>query len=448
MARTVLLVDYFFPPLGGPGVQRTLGYVRNLPRDRWNPVVLTVADGEHHIVDESLNEHVPVDVEVVRARSIEPIRFAKRTLAAMKRPGPAPQTASGQPFWQGSRRLRKAEYWLLFPDRRIGWLPSALSRGLALGRRRAVDVIYSSSTNIMTGHLVGYLLKRFLRRPWVADFQDAWLEDYVSTFPSKIHRMAAERLERLVVRQADRITVATDQHAELLRDHYGATVGMKTVVVPMGFDPNAFEDLHVDPTEKFVISHFGSFYSTRSPSVFLRAVGEAGRVEPSFVEDLEIRFLGTFDVPGLRATEELTGQHSLERAVHRLGVLPYRTALGHLVSSAVLLLITDEGVWGRRLLASKVMEYLACGRTILALAPSGPTADLVQRTNAGVVVAPSDVMGIRDAILSLYADWKSGRLMFRGNAAIISSLSWPNIARAFADVLDSARIASMGRQAS
>jgi glycosyltransferase involved in cell wall biosynthesis len=144
----------------------------------------------------------------------------------------------------------------------------------------------------------------------------------------------------------------------------------------------------------------------------------------------------------------LTNLYGLERAVRRLGVLPYRTALGHLASSAVLLLITDEGVWGRRLLASKLMEYLACGRPVLALTPPGATADLVQRTNAGVVVAPNDVNGVRDAILSLYTDWKGGRLMFRGNATTISALSWPNITGTFADVLDSAVSASRERQAS
>jgi glycosyltransferase involved in cell wall biosynthesis len=445
MTRTVLLVDYFFPPLGGPGIQRTLGYVCHLPRSKWNPVVLTVAGGEFQIIDESLNTRVPADVEVVRAASIEPVGLAKRALAALKsRDGIATQGAAGEPFWRGSRWLRNTEYWLLFPDRHIGWLPFAVARGQALLRRRSIDVVYSSSTNIMTGHLVGYWLKRSFRRPWVVDFQDAWLEDYVSVFPTRVHRKAAERLERFVVDEADRITVATERHADLLRDRYGAAASSKLVVVPMGYDTKVFEGIEAEETDKFVISHFGSFYRSRSPVTFLAAVVEAIQAEPSLGDDLEVRFIGLFDAPTLNATEDLVRRHGLEEIVHRPGILPYRTALRSLIASAVLLLVMDDGVWGRNLLASKVMEYLALRRTVLALAPPGATADLVHRTRAGVVVPPGDVRAIRDELLRLYAQWKEGRLVFQGDEERIRALAWGEVAAQFADVLE-ASLDSRGR---
>lgn len=38
----VLFVAYYFPPLGGAGVQRTLKFVKYLPEFGWQPHVLTI----------------------------------------------------------------------------------------------------------------------------------------------------------------------------------------------------------------------------------------------------------------------------------------------------------------------------------------------------------------------------------------------------------------------
>ncbi|HCA81767.1 MAG TPA: glycosyl transferase, partial [Bacteroidetes bacterium] len=43
--KKVLIVSYYFPPSGGPGVQRVLKFVKYLPEFGWQPHVLTVQDG-------------------------------------------------------------------------------------------------------------------------------------------------------------------------------------------------------------------------------------------------------------------------------------------------------------------------------------------------------------------------------------------------------------------
>ena len=42
----VLMIAYYFPPMGGAGVQRTLKFVKYLPEFGWQPHVLTVRDNE------------------------------------------------------------------------------------------------------------------------------------------------------------------------------------------------------------------------------------------------------------------------------------------------------------------------------------------------------------------------------------------------------------------
>ena len=56
-------------------------------------------------------------------------------------------------------------------------------------------------------------------------------------------------------------------------------------------------------------------------------------------------------------------------------------------------------------------EYIAAGRPILAVVPpDGAAAELIRETSAGVVVAPDDVEGIRDALVEMHARFVNGGL--------------------------------------
>ena len=80
-------------------------------------------------------------------------------------------------------------------------------------------------------------------------------------------------------------------------------------------------------------------------------------------------------------------------------------------SDALLLLVADAGGRGRRAPSGKIFDYLAAGRPILAaVPPHGAAAELIRETNAGVVVPPDDVEGLREAVADLYARWRSGEL--------------------------------------
>jgi hypothetical protein len=75
--KKVLIITYYWPPAGGPGVQRVLKFVKYLPQFGWEPVVLTVENGEYPAIDFSLEKDIPEGIKVYKTRTIEPFRLFK-----------------------------------------------------------------------------------------------------------------------------------------------------------------------------------------------------------------------------------------------------------------------------------------------------------------------------------------------------------------------------------
>ena len=50
----VLIISYYFPPMGMGGVQRTLKFAKYLPEFGWQPVVITDSPKKYFAIDVSL----------------------------------------------------------------------------------------------------------------------------------------------------------------------------------------------------------------------------------------------------------------------------------------------------------------------------------------------------------------------------------------------------------
>jgi glycosyltransferase involved in cell wall biosynthesis len=310
---------------------------------------------------------------------------------------------------------------------------------VSLGRRHTIDVIHSTSASV-TSHLVAYSLKKVLGKPWVADFQDPWPYQY---FPSGVQRMLARRIERSILEEADRITVTSDPFRALLQGKSASLTPHKFSLIPMGFDPVAFAGIQTVQRTKFTVTHFGHFYYNRSPAGFLEALVDFLAEDPSRAQEIEVLFLGGFDSDMLVATKTLLDQHGLKRVVRLEGTVPYETGVQLLMSSHVLLIIAHPGDQGTNYMTAKVFDYLAAGRTILALVPEAAVVTRVLReANAGVVVDPGNVKEIKEAISRLYRLWKDGRLHPTINPDVVRRFTWRERTRQLASTLEDALLQS------
>jgi glycosyltransferase involved in cell wall biosynthesis len=119
----------------------------------------------------------------------------------------------------------------------------------------------------------------------------------------------------------------------------------------------------------------------------------------------------------LTATEQsVIESATIADMVTTVGIVPYHESLQHQVDADVLLLLVPPGAVSST--TTKLFEYLATGRPILALSAQSAAADLIRELDAGVVVPPEDPHTIAHACEQLYEQWKAGDLPTRADERV------------------------------
>jgi glycosyltransferase involved in cell wall biosynthesis len=389
---SVLMIAYYFPPMGGAGIQRTLKFVKYLPESGWAPYVLTVKQVTQP-TDNSLLDEISPQVPISRT-------------SMLKLPGAFP--------WRLRYFLTR---WFLMVDEQIGWLPFAYRSGKRIISKNQIKVIYSSSVPY-TAHLVALKLQRKFNLPWVADFRDPWMGNPILDFPTRLHRGFSDRLEREIFAEADRVILNTEATRQYYSRKYTTVPVEKLVTVPNGYDLDDFSGLEREnpSSSGFKIVHLGSLYQkTRSSKFFLAGLRKALDGGGISAEKIHVRFVGHID----KETTGLIDHFHLGGIVELVGYLGHREALGELVSADLLLLIPSYGVGSDLFVPGKLYEYLACRKPILCLADPGEAAFLVQKTGSGVIVPAKDINQIAEQLVISYQGWENKDNLVVNNADLI-----------------------------
>jgi glycosyltransferase involved in cell wall biosynthesis len=375
-----LLVSFYFPPAGGGGVQRPLKLAQYLPAMGVETHVLAPDDPRWMHRDDGLR--APSQAWVHRSRYVG-VSGGKPSEVL------AGTTGLERVATQARLQLRR----LVGPDENATWALTAIPAGVRIVREHGIDVVVSTSPPPST-HLIAAAIARATGARWVADLRDslvAHAHRRSDTAATKAKAATQRRVARLVASRADAITCVSEAISEETR---ALEPRGRVVTIANGCDFDDVAGLERHPSERFRITHTGSFFGRRDPRPFLQALHDSGL-------DVAARFLGDFR-PADRAWAESLGLGE------RLELLPYAPRAESLAlqrdSEALLLLIPEAEGRGRGVLSGKVFEYLAVGRPILAaVPPDGAAAELIRDTGAGLVVAPDDTDAIRGALAELNA---------------------------------------------
>jgi glycosyltransferase involved in cell wall biosynthesis len=384
----ILLVTMYFPPAGGGGVQRPLKFATHLPELGIETHVLAPDDPKWIHRDDELMP--PTLAWVHRARYLGP-----------KGRKPAEELHGTQGLERFTKKAQLAGRRLLVPDENVSWNLTAIPTAIRIVKREGIDAILTTSPPSSV-HLVGAAVKRATGVPWVADLRDSVVAHphrSAERLLVRVKEQGEHAVAKLITRSADAIVTVSDAIADEMRERNPKG---PVVTIANGSDFDDFAGLDHVPSQRFRITHAGSFFGKRDPRPFLTALKQSG------LDDIVVRFLGDFRSSDREWAEQL-------ELGDRLELIPYAPRRRSLElqrdSEALLLLIPEAGGRGKGVLSGKVFEYLAAERPILAVVPpDGAAADLIRETGVGVVVAPDDVEGMVAALRDLYERWKAGSL--------------------------------------
>jgi glycosyltransferase involved in cell wall biosynthesis len=374
MPRRVLIVAYYFAPIGGIGSIRLTRFASSLPDHGWGATVLAPRDTPH----EQDPQLTFPEEKVVRSRSIEFSRIGR----AVTRAGPS--FDQSRPSVR-SRMRALAHRYLFFPDPQIGWYPGAVRAGLRALRQQRFDAIYSSA-DPMTAHLVARTLSRRSGLPWVAESRDPLAARLT---PGDPHFRRAERLEAAIAREATVMVMPTPTWAA----HYGSIWGRDVAVLPNGHDGQLPERRRpARPT----LTHVGTFHAGRDDLTALwEALALMRKRQSALVP--RVRFVG---YPSSELDQEVA-RYGLDELVDIVGFVPHDEAMVELMSASMLVAsgIKGEDPVARGWVPAKLFTYLASGLPVLYLSrPDSDAAALMREQPGCYVVDQHDVEGALRAL--------------------------------------------------
>ena len=399
--KRALIITYYWPPAGGPGVQRWLKFVKYFREFGVEPIVYAPENPNYPLVDEKFASEIPSDIEVLKQPINEPYRFAK--LFSKKK---TKQMSSGI---ISKKEISAVEKLMLYvrgnffiPDARVGWVkPSVkfLSKYIA---ENSVDVVITTGPPHSL-HLIGMQLQKDLNVKWIADFRDPWttIHYHKSLRLNKASERKHKALEASVLKSADIITVTsptTKKEFEMIAE-------TPIEVITNGYDISGKIDFEMD--SKFSISHIGSLLSERNPEFLWKVLAEICKEDTSFKNDLQFKFAGAVSDDVKQSLENFQLMENCEV----LGYVSHSEALRLQHKSQILLLVEINSAETRAIIPGKLFEYLAAKRPIIALGPKESDIEgIINETKSGKFFSYWDDDELKTEILQLYKDFKNGEL--------------------------------------
>lgn len=444
--KKVLIISYYFPPSGGPGVQRILKFVKYLPEYGWEPVVLTVKDGDFPARDESLLNEIPKDIKVFRTKIFEPYGLYRNLTGRKKHTALDVDNINIGAKKKSSERIAefiRATFFI--PDARRGWLKHAVKEGKKIISEEKPDIIFSSSPPY-TCAMIAMKLKSYTKNrlnmniPWVSDFRDAWT-GYLTT-PKRwfIPSMIDKYYEKRTLIHADAvITVANGIKDDFDKKYPDVSGNKNFVLIRNGFDSKDYPQAHVKAkNENFTVVYTGSMYGKRNPYFFISVLTELAENGLIKKEKIKLQFIGRCGTE----IKEFIDNSKLKESIELIPYVPHSESINYLIKADAMLLIIDEDIYSKMILSGKVFEYLGAsmltGKPIIAIAPEGEASDLIHETSSGDVVPHNNKDYLSNIFLKYYNSFfdKSGANKIAVNIEAIKKYDRKFLTKKLAEVFN------------
>lgn len=433
--KKILIITYYWPPAGGPGVQRWLKFAKYLPDFGWKPIIYTPENPSYPLLDETLMKDVPENIEMVRTKIWEPYQLAEKL------------NKSNKKFKAGQFDVGKNQSWksrlsiwvrgnFFIPDARVFWVKPSVTFLEKYLKENSIDTIVTSGPPHSL-HLIGLGLKNKMPDlKWIADFRDPWTEIsyYKHLKLTKSSDKKHRQLESAVFKNAD-ITLATSYtDAENFKK-----AGANAVCITNGFDESDSGEIAKQKNgekisspigQAFTLSYIGVLEQLRNPENLWKALDKLVKENAEFAADFKLKFVGRIDDKILQDIEN----SSLKNHIQNLGYLAHGRAVEEMQNSDLLLITNFPNESSKGIIPGKIFEYLASGKQILSFGPDkADVAKILEETQAGKHFSYHDTETVKSFILEKFNLWKNGSLL--ENTQHIERFSRKNLTQQLTEVL-------------
>jgi len=402
MKKQVLIITYYWPPAGGPGVQRWLKFVKYLPEFDIEPIVYCPENPSYPIVDESLLSEISDNIKIVKHPISEPYRFANMVSKTSSK-----QISSGViPKEKKQTIIQKLMLYIrgnfFIPDARKNWVkPSVKCLAEYIKSNNIETIITTGPPHSL--HLIGLELKAQLGVKWLADFRDPWTtigyHKALKLTPSseEKHRL----LEQQVLKSADEIIVTSEN----TKQEFQLKTKQPISVITNGFDSHHIQRPNKD--KKFTLAHIGSLLSQRNPKQLWEALHELLEENDDFRSAFQLKLIGVISEDILQTLRTF----QLEDFINNLGYVSHDEAIKEQMASRVLLMVEIDSEDTKVIIPGKLFEYMASATPIIAVGPKESDVEsILKSTNTGHYFYYNDKKRIKSQILSYFEAYKSDTL--------------------------------------
>jgi len=385
----ILFIAYFYPPLGGPAVQRPLKTIKYLKQAGFYVDVLTVGDIQYHSYDPALLEESTAD-HIFKASSFHILSIFSK-LGLKKSVGKA--VYFGTP--EGIKRLIRG---LFIIDDKIGWLYPAYKCGLRLIKKNAYDCIIATVGPLTSG-MVALKLHKKTKLPFYVDYRDPMTQHPYSIYLTRLQKNISARYEKRMLTAARGVFIVTSKQRDSMIAHFGAFLSRKSYVVYNGYDEPDFNGItpKIDPERKY-IRFFGTLYGYTDITFFITALKELVQAN-EVPQDICIEFIGNY----YTETQELLKSEALKPFVHIHPQCSHKEAIEMMLSAGLLLLFIST-MEGDVRIPGKVFEYIRSGRPIFAMVPEqSEVAAILRGLGHKWICALEDVNRIKECLCNFWS---------------------------------------------
>lgn len=432
--KKVLFISYYFPPMGGGGVQRSLKFVKYLPSFGYIPVVLTSPIDYNKIYphDDNMLDEVPKEIQIYRCN------FGITTKSMAKFRKITDFSNSGEKLW----------------------LKNAIEIGNKIFKDNKIDLIFATMSPFSTAFIAQKLSERN-NIPWVADLRDPWALDEMYSYPSVIHRYLEKKCMKTTLNTAQFIIMNTNESMKILKKSFRWNSKTNITYITNGYDAeDFFEERSNENSAFFKIVHTGSLHTKfglelRKKRLYYTLFGKMNlhidvlpRSHYYLIKALELIKINTPDMykyiqlifAGCLSDidKELIYNSKISKSTFFLNYISHKQTIDLIKNADLLFLPMHKLPQNKKATVTpgKTYEYLASGRPILGAVPDGDTKEILIKSNIAKICEPDNYIEMSKIILSELIKWNNKKNIYEPRREFIQQFERKELTKKLANIFN------------